>query len=112
MGQFTAGYSLDAAADVQLLADSHNPRDNEIEIRGITVVSDTYGSDAKDFCPPDQFRRDQDAIAENGMGVKINHSRLHLVFAKIVGRKLLQVFLPFHTLLALVPCFRLSIEPL
>ena len=73
MRQLDAGYGLNLVDAIQPFRYSHNAWNDKIQVGGISMVRDTYCLDTEYLCPVDQFRWNQDTIAENRMGVEINH---------------------------------------
>ena len=63
----------DVVDAIQLFRYGHNAGDDKIQVGGISMVRDAYGLDTEYLCPADQLRWNQDPIAENRMGVQINH---------------------------------------
>jgi hypothetical protein len=63
--QLDAGYRLDLIDSVQVVAHGHNTGDDEIEIRGVSMIRDGYRPDTYGLGPTNQLGGNQDAIAEN-----------------------------------------------
>jgi hypothetical protein len=73
MGQFDPTYHLDFMGFTQRFTNPGYPGNNEIYIRGIAMIRNGDSPITFYFGPPYQLRRNQFAVAENTMGMEIDH---------------------------------------
>jgi hypothetical protein len=73
MGQFYPTYHLDFMGFAQRLTNPGYPGNNEIYIRGITMIRNGDSPITFYFGPSNQFCRNKFAVAENTMGMEIDH---------------------------------------
>jgi hypothetical protein len=58
---------------IQILTGLNDPGDHPIQVGRIGVVGEGHRSIPDHFRPPDQFRWQKLPVAEQGVGMKINH---------------------------------------
>ncbi len=73
VGQFDAGYHPDASFFPQLSAHLNHPRHDQVNIRQVGMVGNGQGTITPVGSSSDQLRRNQFPIAEDGVGMQIDH---------------------------------------
>jgi hypothetical protein len=74
MREFNSRQRQDIPAAAQFFAGMSHTGNGKIEVRGVGMVRDGDHLIALHDCAPHQFRRDQHPVAEQRMGMKIDHN--------------------------------------